>query len=169
MLCRASERTVERLNHAGIQSLVLQMVLIPNNLATHFPGRSRGTCPPGAGLRGRDSAAHEVIDDILLSRPPRQRVFRRTVESCTLHGTPIPTKSGISVALHAHPAKHGTRNPQSRLWPGSLILARTRPSRVCRPKQCPRALPRSKDRGSQPTDSGGSSTVLISHGSIPTK
>jgi hypothetical protein len=77
VLCRASERTVERLDHAGIQSLVLQMVLIPNNLATHFLGEVAAHARLGAGLRGRGSAAHEVIDGILLSRPPRQRVFRR--------------------------------------------------------------------------------------------
>jgi hypothetical protein len=38
VLCRASERVVERLNHAEIQSLVLQMMLIPNNLTIHLLG-----------------------------------------------------------------------------------------------------------------------------------
>jgi cytochrome P450 len=74
VLCRASERAVERLSHAEIQSLALQMILIPNNLTTHFLGEVAAHVLSNprlrAELRARDSAAHEVIDDILLSRPP---------------------------------------------------------------------------------------------------
>jgi cytochrome P450 len=111
------DSAVERLSHAEIQSLVLQMMLIPNNLTIHLLGEVAAHVLSNprlrAELRARGSAAHEVIGDILLSRPPQQRVSRRTVEPCTLHGRPIPAKSGISVALHAHPTKHGTPQPRN--------------------------------------------------------
>jgi hypothetical protein len=97
--------TDDRLTSAEIQTLILQMAFLPNNLTIHLLGEVavRVLGDPGARreLRAGDKAASMIVDQVLRDSPPLRRVFRRTARHGTVQGVDVPAGCGVSVGLCA--------------------------------------------------------------------